>query len=156
MKQTRDGWLILRWFWTTNLSTRTESYGRLTCRRGAPGCLNRGEAGRPRPTGLGASTLLPAWFFSNTLIFALWLSWPRAPWVAPPKLSHPLLCLHYWSFHLMYLLWVMFMLLCLTCLHDFPAKQGLAALPCLSFACGFVKRCWKSIPWCIMVHAWLV
>jgi hypothetical protein len=25
----------------------------------------------------------------------------------------------------------------------------------LSFACGFDERCWRGIPWCIMVHAWL-
>jgi hypothetical protein len=53
--------------------TNKELDGRLTCRRGAPGALNRGEAGRPGPTGLGASTLLLAWFFSSTLIFALLL-----------------------------------------------------------------------------------
>jgi hypothetical protein len=107
--------------------TNKELDGRLTCRRGAPGCLNRG-----RPAGLGRLAWVAfcpswLWFSSSTLILALWLLWPRPPRVAPPKLSHPLFCLHYWSFHLMSLLWVMSMLLSLTCLHDFPAKQGLAA-----------------------------
>jgi hypothetical protein len=26
----------------------------------------------------------------------------------------------------------------------------------LAFACGFDESCWKSITWCIMVHAWFV
>jgi hypothetical protein len=157
MKQTLDGWLSLRWFWTTNLSTRTESWIEdLPTEEEHHGALNRGEADRLGPTGLGGFVPLLALVSPSTLILALWLLWPHAPRVAPPKLSHPLLCLHYWSFHLMSLLWVISMLLCLTCLHDFPTKQGLAALPCLSLACGFDERCWKSTPWCIMAHAWLV
>jgi hypothetical protein len=107
--------------------TNRELDEQLTCRRRAPGCLNRGEAGRPGPTDLGGFLPLPASvFFQHTHPCFVTL-WPRAPRVAPPKLSHPLFCLHYWSFHLMSLLWVMSMLLCFTCLHDFPAKQGLAA-----------------------------
>jgi hypothetical protein len=53
--------------------TNKELDGRLTCRRGALRALNRGEVGRPEPTGLGASTLLLARFFSSTLILALLL-----------------------------------------------------------------------------------
>jgi hypothetical protein len=59
--------------------------------------------------------------------------------VAPSKRSSPLLCLHYCSFHLMFSPRVTSMLLCLTCLHDIPAKQGLGCPPCLSFACGLIK-----------------
>jgi hypothetical protein len=35
----------------------------VTCRRRAPGCLNRGEVGRLGPTGLGGLLLLPASVF---------------------------------------------------------------------------------------------
>jgi hypothetical protein len=39
----------------------------LTCRRRAPGCLNRGEAGRPGPAGLGGFLpLLASVFFQHT------------------------------------------------------------------------------------------
>jgi hypothetical protein len=41
--------------------------GRLTCRRRAPGCLNRGEAGWPGPTSLGGLLLVPTpVFFQHT------------------------------------------------------------------------------------------
>jgi hypothetical protein len=36
---------------------------RLTCRRGAPGGLRRGEVGRPGPTGLGSSLPLSTSIF---------------------------------------------------------------------------------------------
>jgi hypothetical protein len=65
------------------------------------------------------------------MILLLWLSCLRAPLVALPKLSQPLLCLHYWSFHLMPLLWVMSMLPCFTCHHEFPTKQCLLPPPML-------------------------
>jgi hypothetical protein len=38
--------------------TNKELDEQLTCRRRAPGCLNRGEAGRPGTTGLGGLLLL--------------------------------------------------------------------------------------------------
>jgi hypothetical protein len=69
--------------------------------------------------------LLPARFFSTALTLALLLRDRMLRGVAPSKHSHPLLCLHYCSFHLMILLWVTSMLPCLTCLHDIPAKQSL-------------------------------
>jgi hypothetical protein len=47
--------------------TNKELDEQLTWRRRAPGCLNRGEAGRLGLTGLGSSTLLPALdFFQHT------------------------------------------------------------------------------------------
>jgi hypothetical protein len=71
-EQTQDGWLSLRWFWTTNLSTRTESWmGDLPAEGEHRGCLNRGEAGRPGPTDLAGFVPLLARFSSIILIFAL-------------------------------------------------------------------------------------
>jgi hypothetical protein len=43
--------------------TNRELDGRLTCPRGAPWCLNRGQAGRLGPTGLGGVLLLPTLVF---------------------------------------------------------------------------------------------
>jgi hypothetical protein len=80
------------------------------------------------------SLLLLARFFSSALMIVA--SWPRAP----SKRSHPLLCLHYCSFHLMFLLWVTSMLPCLTCIQDIPTKPSFGCPhPCLYFACGFIE-----------------
>jgi hypothetical protein len=50
--------------------TNKELDEQLTCRRRALGCLNRGEADRPGPTGLGGFLLLPApVFFQDTHLF---------------------------------------------------------------------------------------
>jgi hypothetical protein len=60
--------------------------------------------------------------------------------------------LHYYSFHLMFSLWVTSMLPCLTCLHNIPAKQGLGCPPCLSFACGLIKYVGgasRDASWCM-------
>jgi hypothetical protein len=47
--------------------TNEELGEQLTCQRREPRCLNRGEAGRPGPTGLGGFLLLPApVFFQHT------------------------------------------------------------------------------------------
>jgi hypothetical protein len=92
--------------------TNKELDERLTCQRGAPWCLYLEKAGRPRPTGLGGVLLLLAWFFSSAPILAFLLCDRVLHGVAPPKLSRPLLCLHYLSFHLIDLLWVTSMLLC--------------------------------------------
>jgi hypothetical protein len=50
--------------------------------------------------------------------------------------------------------------LCASVLHELHRPNSLihffSCIPCLSFACGFDERCWKSIAWCIMVHAWFV
>jgi hypothetical protein len=51
--------------------TNRELNERLTCRRGAPGCLHRGEAGQLGPTGLGGFVPFLARFSSSILIFAL-------------------------------------------------------------------------------------
>jgi hypothetical protein len=72
MKQTLDGWLSLRWFWTTNLSTRTESWIEdLPTEEEHHGALNRGEADRLGPTGLGGFVPLLALVSPSTLILAL-------------------------------------------------------------------------------------
>jgi hypothetical protein len=128
-KQTWEGWLSLWWFWTENFEhTNRGREELLACWRRVPGGAYIGEAGRPRwpRASPGAS-------FLQRDDLPLWLSCSRAPLVAPPKLSHPLLCLHYWSFHLMPLLWVMSMLPCFTCHHEFPAKQCL--LPPMLIIC---------------------
>jgi hypothetical protein len=61
------GWILLdetnsRWMAKSKVvldyklkHTNKELDGRLTCRRGAPGALNRGEVGQLGPTSLGAS-----------------------------------------------------------------------------------------------------
>jgi hypothetical protein len=100
----------------------------LACQRRALGGALIGEVGRPGPTGLGGLVPLPGSVFSILIIFTLRLMCPRAPQVAPPKFSHPLLCLNYWSFHLMPLLWVMSMLLCFICHLEFPAKRPMLVL----------------------------
>jgi hypothetical protein len=105
--------------------TNKELEERLTCWRGAPGGLRRGEAGRPGPTGPGSSRPLSVSIFSSAFHAPLLLCDRVIHSVAPPKCSRPLLCLHYCSLHLMILLWVTSMLPCLTSLHDIPAKQSL-------------------------------
>jgi hypothetical protein len=153
-KLTWEGWLSLKQFWTKNSSTQTETWENcLLAENEHRGVHFIGEAGRPGTTGLGGFWLPWLGFSSSMIISTLCLLCPRAPLVAPPKLCHPLLCLHYWSFHLMPLLWVMSMLPCFTCHHEFPAKQCLLP-PYLFFACDLDESCWKGIPWCIMVHAW--
>jgi hypothetical protein len=83
--------------------------------------------------------LLLAWISSSALMLTMLLCDRVLHEVAPPKCSSPLLCLYYWSLHLMVFSWVTSMLPCLTCLHDIPAKQSLGCSPCLSFACGLIK-----------------
>jgi hypothetical protein len=59
--------------------------------------------------------------------------------------------LHYWSFHLIDMLWVTSMLLCLTCLHDIPAKQSLAdphACPLHVVLMKDVGRASHDASWC--------
>jgi hypothetical protein len=51
--------------------------------------------------------------------------------------------------------WLTSILPCLTCVHDIPTKQGLGCPPMLVLCMWFDKRCWRGIPWCIMVHVWL-
>jgi hypothetical protein len=121
--------------------TNKELDGRLTCWRGAPGCLNRGEAGWPGPTVLGSSLPLSASIFSSALHASLLLCDRVIHRVSPPKRSRPLLCLHYFSFHLMILLWVTSMLPFLTCLHDIPAKQSLG----YPHACPLHVVWWKVL-----------
>jgi hypothetical protein len=105
--QTWEGWLSIMWFWTWNFEhTNREREELLVCRRRAPRVQFIGEAGWPGPTGLGGLVLPLARLSSSVMISPLWLSCQRAALVAPLKLSHPLLCLYYWSFHLMPLLWV--------------------------------------------------
>jgi hypothetical protein len=87
---------------TVVLGTRTWAHklrrrGMLACRRREPGgSFCRGG----RPAWVAACSPL-ARFSSRTIISPPWLPCPRAPRVAPPKRSRPLLFLHYWSFHLM-------------------------------------------------------
>jgi hypothetical protein len=59
--QAWEGWLCLRRFWAHKLEhTNKGRRGKLACRKREPGgSLNR-VAGRPGPTGLGSSVLLPA------------------------------------------------------------------------------------------------
>jgi hypothetical protein len=124
----------------------------LTCRRRAPGGTKRGEAGRPGLTSLGTLLLHLAWIFSSALHASLLLCDRMLHRVAPPTCSHPLLCLHNWSLHLMVLLWVTSMLPCLACLHDIPAKLSLGCPPCLSFACGLMKYVGgasRDASWCM-------
>jgi hypothetical protein len=78
--------------------TYNELGERLTCRRGAPGGSRRGEAGRPRTTGLGSSLPLSASIFSSALHAPLLLCDCVIHGVALPKHSRLLLCLHYFSF----------------------------------------------------------
>jgi hypothetical protein len=94
-KQTWEGWLSLWWFWTENFEhTNKGREELLACRRRAPGGAYIGEAGRPGPTGLGGFVPPLARLSSSVMISPLWLSCPRAPLVAPPKLSStPLLAL---------------------------------------------------------------
>jgi hypothetical protein len=147
----RDGWIILRWFWTTNLSTRTKNWASDLLEEDEHQGLLKG-VGRPGRTGLGASLLLPTRFFSSALTLALLLRDRVLHGVAPSKCSRPLLYLHYCSFHLMISLWVTSMLPRLTCLHNIPAKQGLGCPPCLSFACGLIKdvgEASRDASWCM-------
>jgi hypothetical protein len=51
--------------------TNRELDEQLTCRRGAPRVLKKGEAGRPGPTGLGGLVPSLARFSSCTLVFTL-------------------------------------------------------------------------------------
>jgi hypothetical protein len=72
--------------------------------------------------------------------------------VAPSKFSHPLLCLHDWSSHLITFLWVTSMLPCLTCFHEIPTKQSFDCSPCLSFACALmiiVGGASRDASWCM-------
>jgi hypothetical protein len=148
-KQTWEGWLSLRWFWTKIFEhTNREVGGLLACWRRALGVHFIGQAGRPGSTGLGGLMPPLARFSSSVMIFPLWHSCSRAPLVAPPKLSHPLLCLHYWSFHLMPFLWVMSMLPYFTCHHEFPAKQCL--LPPMLVLCMW--SWWKFLGGHPMMH----
>jgi hypothetical protein len=91
------------------------------------------------------SLLLLARFFSSALV----ASWP----CAPSKRSRPLLRLHYYSFHLMFSLWLTSILPCLTCIHDIPAKQSLGCPPpCLYLACGLIKDVGgasRDVSWCM-------
>jgi hypothetical protein len=123
-----------------NLSTQTkEGEGYLPAEDESRGAPFIGQVGRPGPTGLGwfdppGSALSP-----STIIYPPLLSCPRAPRVAPPKCSRPLLFLHYWSFHLMFHALSHVHAPLLHLLHMSPwisCKLMLAAHPCLSFACG--------------------
>jgi hypothetical protein len=77
------------------------------------------------------SLLLLARFFSSTLMLL-------RDRVHLPR-SRPLLRLHYYSFHLMFLFRLTSELPCLTYLHDIPTKQSLGCPPFLYFACGSIK-----------------
>jgi hypothetical protein len=142
-----------------NLSTRIEEgESCLPIEDGHRGVLFVGEAGRPGQPAWVAPCPSLARFSSSTIISPLWPLCPRAPLVALPKRSRPLLCLHYWSFHLMLLALSHVHAPLLHLLHMPPwisCKVMLAAHACLSFACGLDESCWKGIQWCIMVHAWL-
>jgi hypothetical protein len=151
-KQNWQGWLSLRWFWTKTPSTQTKSrMSYLPAEDEHHGCFCRG--GRPAwLTSLGGLVPPLARFSSNMTIFPLWLSCPGAPQVASPKLSHPLLCLHYWSFHFMPFLWFMSMLLCFTCHHEFPTKQCLLpthACPLHVVLMKVVGRASRDASWCM-------
>jgi hypothetical protein len=142
-----------------NLSTQIEEgESCLPAEDGHRGVLFIGQDGQPGPTGLGGCVLLPGSVSFSAMISPLWPLCPCAPLVAPPKCSRPLLCLHYWSFHLMLHALSHVHAPLLHLLHMPPwisCKVMLAAHPCLSFACGLDESCWEGIQWCIMVHAWL-
>jgi hypothetical protein len=148
-KQAQEGWLSLWWFWNRKLEhTNRGRRELLACRRRTPGGaiyrVSRPAWGGSGPPG---SVLSP-----STIISPLWLLCPRAPLVAPPKRSHPLLCLHYWSFHLMHLLWVMSMLPCFTCHHEFPAKQCLLPTHACPLHVVLMKVVWRAsndASWCM-------
>jgi hypothetical protein len=81
--------------------------------------------------------------------------WSRAPWGCTAQMlsSTPLLA---WLILLLdCFALVTSMLPCLTCLHDIPAKQSLDSPPMLVLCMCFDDKCWRGIPWCIMVHVWL-
>jgi hypothetical protein len=150
-KLTWEGWLSLRRFWTKNSSTQTKRWEScLPAEDEHQGVHFIGEAGRPGPTVLGCLWPALARFFLSMMISTLWLSCLRVPQVAPPKLSHPLLWLHYWSFHLMPLLWVMSMLPRFTCRHEFPAKHCLLppyAFPLHVTLMKVVERASRDASW---------
>jgi hypothetical protein len=152
-KQTWEGWLSLRWFWTKTSSTQIERLENcLPAEDEHRGVYFIGEAGRPGPTGLGGLVPPLVRLSSSVMISPLWLLCPRAPLVAPPKLSHPLLCLHYLSFHLMPFLLVMSMLPCFTCHHEFLAKQCLLpthACPLHVVLMKIVERAANDASWCM-------
>jgi hypothetical protein len=57
--QAWEGWLCLWWLWARKLEhTNRGMRGMLACRKREPGAPFIGEAGRPRPTGLGGHVLL--------------------------------------------------------------------------------------------------
>jgi hypothetical protein len=131
-------------------NTNKELDERLNCRRRAPGGIKWGEAGRPR--GLAAppgSVLLQCTPCSFVAL------WPRDPQgcTAQTFSSTPLLALllltlddFAWS-HLHAPLphmppW-----------YSYKTKPWLP--PMLVLCLWFDERCWRGIPWCIMVHAWL-
>jgi hypothetical protein len=155
-KQTWEGWLSLGWFWTTNSSTQTESWmSYLPVEEEHRGCLNRG-----RPAGLGR----PAWVASCP------------PWLGFPPTWSSSLCdfcarvlhrlhranslIHSFACIIGRSTWC----LCFeSCPCSFASHDSMIFLqnkaccpPSLSFACGLDESCWKSILWCIMVHAWFV
>jgi hypothetical protein len=112
-----------------NLSTQTEEgEGCLPAEDRSRGAPFVGEVGRPGPTGLGGRVPLPASAFFQHDHSPPCPPCPRAPRVAPPKRSHPLLSLHYWSFHLMLHALGLSMLpssTCFTCHYEILAKSCL-------------------------------
>jgi hypothetical protein len=117
----QDGWLSLRWFWTTNLSTRTRSW----------------------MSNLPVHSCLLCCFVT---VFSTGLHLPNV-------LVHSCACIidpSTW--------WFCFESPpCSLASHAsmiFLQNKALAA-PMLVLCMWFDKRCWRGIPWCIVVRAWL-
>jgi hypothetical protein len=148
--QSWEGWLCLRWFWARKLEhTNWGRRGLLACRRWESGAPFIGQAGRPRPTGLG-------WFAPLARLFLPARSFLLHDFLArvlhelhrPNALVHSFSCIigpSTWCF----MLWVMSMLHLLHMSPWISSKVMLAAHPCLSFSCGLDESCWKGIQWCM-------
>jgi hypothetical protein len=125
------GWLSLRWLWTTNLSTRTKSW-------------------------MGDLPLSSSWLGSSLVHSCLFVaSWPRAPrgctfqtFSSTPLLALSLLPLDVFALSPFHAL--------LPHMHPWYTYKTRPWMPPILVLCmWFDKRCWRGIPWCIMVHVWL-
>jgi hypothetical protein len=118
-------WLSLRWLWTTNLSTRTKRW--------------MGDLPLPWLGSSPAHSCLLC-FFVTACTFQMFSSTPSLALLLLPldvfALTH---------FH--------------TPLPHMPpwysCKTKTWLPPMLVICMWFDKKCWRGIPWCIMVHVWL-